>query len=38
MTFDFEILLDVDAGSVVEYGSGSSYACTNTGLAQIIAP
>jgi len=35
MTFDFEISINP---SVIEYASGYSYACTNTGLAPIIAP
>lgn len=38
MTFDFEVLLDLKTGVVIEYGSGYSYACTNTGLTPIIAP
>jgi len=38
MTFDFEVLLEIGTGAVVQYGSGYSYACTNTGLSPIIAP
>jgi len=39
MTFDFEVLIDLGlGGTVIEYGSGYSYACTNTGLSPIIAP
>lgn len=38
MTFDFKVLLDINAGTSIRYGSGYSYACTNLGLTQIIAP
>ncbi len=38
MKFDFEISLSLGTGLVIEYGSGSSYACTNTGLTPIVAP
>lgn len=38
LEFDFKVLLDLLNGSYVNYESGYSYACTNTGLAPIIAP
>jgi len=39
MEFDFGISIDPMVGSVViEFESGYSYACTNTGLTPIIAP
>lgn len=39
MTFDFQISIDPILNStVIEFGSGYSYACTNTGLTPIIAP
>lgn len=38
MMFDFEILLSLQTGAAIEYVSGYSYACTNTGPSPIIAP
>lgn len=38
MTFDFELSIDLGVGVVIEFGSGYSYACTNTGITPIIAP
>lgn len=38
MTFDFEVSIDIETGPFIEYGSGSTYACTNTGIFPIIAP
>jgi len=38
MSFDFEILIDIDSGAVIEFASGATYACTNTGIFPIVAP
>jgi len=31
LAFDFEILLSLEDGPVVDFGAASTYACTNTG-------
>lgn len=38
MTFDFNISVAVGTGAFVDFESGSTYACTNTGIFPIIAP
>jgi len=38
MPFDFEISIEPGTGPIIEFVSGYSYACTNTGIFPIVAP